>query len=179
METNPRTNIVLTGFMGVGKTTAGRLVAGRLGRAFVDMDRVIEARQGRSIAAIFAESGEPYFRNLERELVRELADGANQVVATGGGVVLNPDNIRDFERTGVVICLTAEPRAILERVAAEQHRPLLEGGAKEQKILELLARRRALYEAVPRRIDTTGLAPEAVADRIMAIVREAGLAPRV
>jgi shikimate kinase len=160
-------NIVLIGFMGTGKSRVGRLLAERLGYAFVDMDAMIEEREGRAISLIFAESGEPFFRALERALVQELAGKGNQVIATGGGIVLNADNIRDFSRTGLVVCLTAAPEVILSRVQHETHRPLLATGDKLSKIKELLVRRQPLYEAIPNRIETGDLTPEAVAARIL------------
>lgn len=163
-------NLVLVGFMGAGKTEAGRRAAVRLRRPFVDMDALIEARAGRSIADLFAREGEAYFRGLERDLVKELSRQSGLVIAAGGGVVLNPDNLRDLERRGIVVCLTASPEAILRRVAKQSHRPLLENGEKEQRIRALLEQRRPLYEGIARRIDTTGLTPDGVADRLVALL---------
>ncbi len=166
-------NIILTGFMGTGKSTVGRLLAARLQRAFVDMDAVIEQREGRKISAIFAEEGEPAFRAMERKLVGELSAQENLIIATGGGVVLNPDNLRDFSATGWVVCLSAPPEVILRRVASETHRPLLEEQDKAARITRLLESRRALYAAIPHQVDTTNLSPEQAATRIMEL---AGLA---
>lgn len=159
-------NIVLVGFMGTGKSAVGRRLAGRLGRRFVDMDGVLETRAGKSITRIFAEEGEPYFRRLERSLVQELAQEQNLVIACGGGVVLNPDNLSDFGRSGLVVCLTAAPDEILRRVGASQHRPLLQDGDKSARIRDLLKTRQPLYAAIPCQIDTTGLAPDDVADKV-------------
>ena len=150
-------NIVLVGFMGTGKTTVGRMLAGRLRREFVDMDVLIEARERRPIPAIFRDSGEPYFRRLERALVRELAARRELVVAPGGGIVLDPGNLADFQRTGFVVCLDASPEAILRRVEHDAHRPLLAAPDKLGRIRELLAKRRPLYEAIPLRVDTSDL----------------------
>lgn len=161
-------NLVLVGFMGTGKTSTGRVLAERLGRAFVDMDQRIEEREGRTIPDIFAQSGEPYFRALERALVQELAAQRNLVIAPGGGIVLNPDNVRDFAATGHVICLRASPEWILQRVGADANRPLLQTEDKLGRIRELLARRQALYDAIPAQVDTDGLTPAQVADRILA-----------
>src|SRR5579863_6561360 len=97
-------NLVLVGFMGSGKTDAGKLAAARLGMKFVDMDVMIERRHNQTISAIFETRGEAHFRKQERALVRELADEEDQVIATGGGIVLDANNLRDFGRTGVVIC---------------------------------------------------------------------------
>ncbi len=163
----PPRNIVLMGFMGTGKTTVGRLLSARLGWLYVDMDEVIEQRAGKSISRIFAENGEPAFRAMERELVKELAAQERQVIATGGGVPLNADNVRDFEATGLVVCLTALPEIIWRRVAAASHRPLLEQEDKRRRIEELLEKRRAVYAAIARQVDTSALTPEQVAERIL------------
>ena len=166
-------NIILVGFMGTGKSATGRVVAKRLDRTFVDMDAVIEERAGRKISEIFKNDGESRFREMERELVKELAAGENQVIAAGGGVVLNPDNIAEFSRTGVVVCLKATPAVVLERVNGHNHRPLLEGGEKAERILRLLDSRRALYDAVPLQLDTSRLTPTAAADQVLELCKDA------
>jgi shikimate kinase len=166
-----RRNIVLVGFMGTGKTSVGKGLAQRLGLRFVDMDSVIEERQGKPIPRIFAEDGEPRFRALERELVRELAAGSGQVIATGGGVVLNPENVSDYARSGLVVCLSAEPDTIFQRVAADSSRPLL-AGDKKQKILEILAARRSRYAAIPCRIDTTALSVSQAIEKVATLYGE-------
>lgn len=160
-------NIVLTGFMGTGKSHVGRLLAARLEREFIDMDAEIEHREGRKIAAIFESEGEACFRAMERELVSELSDRKDLVVATGGGVVLDPDNIRDFERTGLLVCLDAAAERVLERVAHEAHRPLLAVGDRLQRIRDLMQARRDAYATVALHVNTDGLTPEQVADRII------------
>ena len=171
-------NIALLGFMGTGKSTVACILAQRLGRAVLEMDAVIEQRAGKPVSAIFAEEGEPYFRRLERALIQELATRRGLIISCGGGVVLNPDNIRDLGATGLVVCLTARPEVILQRVAAASHRPLLEGGDKERKMLDLLASRRSLYEAVPHRIDTSARTPPEVADLILALFSQPAPATR-
>ena len=163
-------NIALLGFMGTGKSTVAQILAQRLGRSVVEMDATIEQRAGKPISAIFAKEGEPYFRQMERALVQELAAQRGLVISCGGGVVLNPDNVRDLSVTGLVVCLTATPEIILQRVAAAAHRPLLEGGDKARIILDLLAKRQPLYDAVPHRIDTSRRAPAGIADLILALV---------
>lgn len=159
-------NIVLVGFMGTGKTTVGELLAQQTGMPLLDMDSLIVGKAGKSINDIFAQDGEPHFRSLERELVRELASSQGHVISTGGGIVLNPDNVTDFERSGLVVCLLASPETILNRVRHDTARPLL-AGDKEAKIIELLERRKPLYEAVAHRIDTDGLRPEEIAEGII------------
>ena len=166
-------NLVLVGFMGSGKTSAGRLAARQLGLSFLDMDAEIEDSHGRAIAEIFEQNGEPYFRERERELVRELADRDNLVIATGGGVVLNPDNVRDFSHTGIVICCWIEPRIAFERTRHAQHRPLLEAEPDRQaRVEQLLRQREPLYRAIPLCVDVSNLTVEQEADEIVRLYRQ-------
>jgi len=162
-------NVVLMGFMGTGKTAVGRRLAERLGYRLVDMDEIIERREGRSIAEIFADDGEKYFRRVEREVVRELANRDGLVVSTGGGVVLDPRNVDDLAASGVAVCLNASPETILERVEEEGHRPLLEQGRKAERIRSILEARREHYARVPHQIETDHLTVEEVVDAIMQI----------
>ncbi|MGE4488307.1 MAG: shikimate kinase [Kiritimatiellales bacterium] len=159
-------NIILVGFMGTGKTVTGRILAERTGMELVDMDSLIEQRQGRAISEIFATDGEPAFRVMERALVQELAQRDGLIISTGGGIVLNPDNIADFEKNGFVACLTASPETIFQRLESDTSRPLLSGDKKEQ-IGALLAKRLPLYSAVPHQIDGDRLGPEERADEIL------------
>lgn len=159
-------NIVLIGFMGTGKTTVGRLLAERGSMKFVDMDHIIEERAGKAISRIFAEDGEPHFRALERNLVRELSASRGLVIGTGGGVVLNADNVRDLGRSGKVVCLVAGPDVILRRLAGDTSRPLLAGDDKTEKILKLLESRRLLYDAIPLKVDTSSLTPMEVVEAV-------------
>jgi shikimate kinase len=160
-------NIILVGFMGTGKTTLGRALADRLKRDFVDMDVELETRAGKPIPRIFDEDGEPVFRRMERDLAVELSRRSNLVIAAGGGIVLNPDNIRDFGATGQVICLKAAPDEILRRVSGFSHRPLLEQGDKGERIRKLLVVRQPFYDAIPCQVDTTGKTVAEVAAEIL------------
>lgn len=159
-------NIVLVGFMGTGKTVTGRVLADRTGMKLVDMDSMIEERQGRTIPEIFAKEGEPAFRILERELVKELSARSGLIISTGGGIVLNLDNISDFEKTGLVVCLNASPETIFQRLEKDTTRPLLSGDKKSQ-IATLLAKRAPLYAAITRQINGDLLGPEERADAIL------------
>ncbi len=161
-----RRNIVLVGFMGTGKTVTGRILAERTGMELVDMDALIEQRQGKTIPEIFAQEGEPVFRQMERELAQELSKRSGLIISTGGGIVLNPDNITDFEKTGLVVCLKASPEIIFQRLEKDTSRPLLSGDKKGQ-IEALLARRKPLYEAIEHGIDTDGLSDEQTAEPIL------------
>ncbi len=163
-----RRNIVLVGFMGTGKTTIGQLLAEQTGMPLVDMDALIEQRVEKPITDIFAQDGEPYFRTLEREMVQELAAQNGQIISTGGGIVLNPDNIADYEKTGLVVCLLATPTEVLGRVQHDDTRPLL-AGDKQKKIIQLLETRKPLYEAITHKIDTNSTNPEVIATHIITL----------
>ncbi len=154
--------------MGTGKTTVGRLLAEQTGMPLVDMDALIEQRAEKPITDIFAQDGETHFRALERAIVQELASKNGQVISTGGGIVINPDNIFDYEKTGMVVCLLATAEEILDRVRHDDTRPLL-AGDKQDKILHLLKTRRPLYEAITHKIETNGLAPEDIAAQIITL----------
>ncbi|MCS6825536.1 MAG: 3-dehydroquinate synthase [Caldilinea sp.] len=162
-------NIILTGFMGVGKSTVGRLLSERLGRRFVDMDDVLVERFGKPIPAIFAEEGEEAFRAAEAQLCRELAQQRNLVISTGGGALVNPESRRALEASGAVVCLHASEEEILRRLADADDRPLLPGQAQERRrrIHLLLQQRRFAYGAIPYQVDTTSLSAEEVAERVL------------
>ncbi|MCO8126517.1 shikimate kinase [Acidimicrobiia bacterium EGI L10123] len=161
-------NIVLTGFMGTGKSTVGRLVAERLGRRFVDTDALIESRHG-SIPRLFADHGEAHFRQLEREVADELAATSGAVVATGGRTMLDPANQATLGATGIVVCLAASPEALITRLRDEAgQRPLLQGDDPAGRIAALLAEREAGYARFPQ-VSTDGRTPEEVADAVIAL----------
>jgi len=159
-------NIVLIGFMGTGKTVTGRVIAERTGMELVDMDSIIEERAGKPISDIFATDGEPAFRRMERELARELSQREGLIISTGGGIILNPDNTADLEKTGLTVCLTASPETIFQRLENDTTRPLLSGDKKEQ-ISDLLETRKPLYDAIAHQIDGDRLDPEGRADAIL------------
>ncbi len=173
MNNGPRShhsaNLILCGFMGTGKSEIGRRVAERLGSRFVDMDAIIESRAGKPISRIFAEDGEARFRAMERDLVRELAREQGLVIATGGGIVLNPDNLRDFAGSGLVVCLSAAPEEILRRVAGTAHRPLLNQPDPAAAVRNLLAKRQALYDAIPAQVDTSGKTVDEVVAAVLTL----------
>ena len=167
-----RKNVILVGFMGTGKSATGRALARRLRMRFVDLDRIVERRAGKKIARIFAEDGEPAFRALEHQVVGELATRRGMVVAAGGGVVLDPQNLEALHRAGFVVCLPASVDAIMARVSGDTTRPLLAGERPRERVEELLAARKSLYESFARRIDTSTIAPREVAERIAGMLDE-------
>jgi shikimate kinase/3-dehydroquinate synthase len=160
-------NIVLTGFMGTGKTTAGRLLAERLGRPFVDTDQLIEQRTGRSIPTIFAEQGEPYFRALERVVAQALAGQTGLVIATGGRLLLDSENAAVLGRNSLIFCLTAEPEEILARLESElDRRPLLASADPAGRVRSLLQERADRYGRFTQ-VNTSGQTPGEVAGEIL------------
>ncbi len=165
----PASNIILTGFMGTGKTAVGREVAVRTGRPFVDLDDLIVQRAGKSIPEIFAQDGEPAFRALEAAICGEMAAPAGLVIATGGGAVVNPANREALAAGGTVICLEADLATILQRVGHGDDRPMLSSPDRVERIRELLATRAGSYAALPHHLDRTHLTIPATAERVMGI----------
>ena len=165
-------NIILTGFMGTGKTTAGKALAARLNRVFQDMDDLIEEGAGLTVPEIFTIFGETRFRDIETQVCRDVAAGSGLVVATGGGALVNPENHRVLAASGTVICLSATPEQILERIRNETHRPLLDLAPDNRlaRIRALLSEREERYSAIPLQIDTTDLTVDQIVDRILTLV---------
>ncbi len=147
-------NLTLVGFMGAGKSSVGRFAADALHFTFLDTDHVIESRAGKSITEIFAELGEPAFRALEHKLVLELERRSRTVIATGGGLPVNPENMASLKSHSLVICLWASPEALYERVRAHDHRPLLKEGEPLERIRSLLAARAPFYKEADVLINT-------------------------
>jgi shikimate kinase len=148
-------NIILTGFMGVGKTSVGKQLAEDLGYVFVDIDTLIEADQNLSITSLFSKFGEPYFRDVEAAIIQQVMTGEGQVVSAGGGAVIRDANRDAFKKGGFVVCLTASPDVIYERIKHETHRPLLQTADPKSKIKELLASRETFYAQADACIDTS------------------------
>ena len=139
-------NLYLVGFMGTGKTTVGRAIAHKTGFTVLDSDQEIERAQGRSIAEIFAQSGEPAFRALEREFIVHGHPAERTIVACGGGLVVQPGMLELLRQRGVVICLHASLETILARTARHRNRPLLEVENPEERIRTLYAAREPIYK---------------------------------
>ena len=156
-----KSNLILTGFMGTGKTSLGKLLATKLGRGFVDLDQKIEKDFGMTIAEIFDKHGEKFFRELEKKSVAEVCTRQNLVIATGGGTVKDQENIDMLKKSGVIICLTTEPEEIFNRTERRGERPVLDGGGEERlaTIKKLLAERKKFYDQADYTIDTTDWSP--------------------
>ena len=159
-------NIILIGFMGTGKTTIGKILHKKLQIPFIDMDSKIIEYTGKPINKIFEDEGELYFRKLERQLTKQLIQQNNQIISTGGGIVLNQDNINDLMETGLVICLCASIETIVKRLKNDESRPLLLGN-KIKKIEELLNDREHLYGQIPIQIETDSKSTQEIASIII------------
>ena len=159
---------MLTGFMGTGKTTVGRILANRLGWGFVDTDEVIESRAG-PIPAIFEREGEPGFREMERSVARELAGRAGLVIATGGRMMLDPECAACLEPEADVVCLTAGAGTIIERIGDTAPRPLLAGPDASERVRELLEERAEGYGRFAS-VDTDGRSAEEVAGAVVSLL---------
>jgi shikimate kinase len=160
-------NIYLVGFMGTGKTSVARVVARKRKCRFLDLDELIELKEKRIISDIFAKYGEPYFRKAEKKILREVCREDDFVVACGGGIVLDKDNIAIMKRTGVIICLRASPKAILERTSAAGNRPLLNVADPKKQIELLLKLREPYYALADKKIETSKLSVKEVAGKVL------------
>jgi len=164
---SPESNLILTGFMGTGKTTVGRLVAQKLGREFIDTDLVIEERHG-PIHEIFEHQGEPAFRDIERALARELGRRSGLVIATGGRMLLDPENVEELSKNGRIFCLVATPEEIYDRFTRDPcrvSRPLLDVEDPKQRIVELLDERAADYARFSQ-LATDHIEPDVIAQEL-------------
>src|SRR3989475_4363223 len=163
-------NVVLIGFMGTGKSEVGQLLARRLGWTFIDTDRRIEARQRATVAQIFARHGEEYFRTVEASVVAEAAARRDAVIATGGGVVLRPENMMDLRRHGWIVSLTAPVDVLVKRLGEAKSRPLLRGDVRES-VVRLLDQRRPLYRDADLLVDVSDATADRVVEAIVALLR--------
>jgi len=164
-------NVILVGFMGTGKSTVGRLLARRLALCFVETDDMITAQEGKPIPAIFAESGEPRFRELEGETLELLEGKQGDVIATGGGFPCRPEVMERLRALGTVVWLSSDFAASYERASRTEGRPMLTGRTLEQTAA-LFDARRAYYSQAHLAIDTTHLGVDQVVSRIARHLRE-------
>lgn len=166
-------NVVLIGFMGTGKSAIGRSVAKILNYQFVDTDQMVEEVTGLTINKIFRKFGEIRFRSEEALVINKLVGKENLVIATGGGMVLNEQNVEKLKKLGVLVLLTAKPEVILERVSRKNTRPLLAKGKTLDSIKSLIAEREESYHrSADITIDTSGRDIEESAQLIVKLVKE-------
>ncbi|MCK4323756.1 MAG: 3-dehydroquinate synthase [Armatimonadetes bacterium] len=177
----PADAIILTGFMGTGKSVVAKLLSRRWGLRSIDTDAMLEKQVGASIAEIFATRGEQHFRDLETQVLTQLAGQHGLIVSTGGGILLREDNVELLRQMGPVICLHASAETIMQRTAASSERPLLNRPDPQTDIQQLLAERDAAYQQADYHVATDELsveqAAEAVAEAMRADPRGCLLAP--
>lgn len=165
-------NIVIIGFMATGKSTVGRRLAQRLGRAFIDTDKEIEAVTGKTVAQIFARDGAVRFRSEEALLVKKLSAREDLVIATGGGIVLDPENVRLLKESGILIALSASPDVIYQRARGKKTRPLLAKGDLREKINALLKEREDIYKVAELTVNTGVCTVNETVEQIMTYLME-------
>jgi len=163
-------NIYLVGFMGTGKTSVGCELAREKGWNFVDLDELIELKEHRRIVDIFAKDGEAYFRKVEKKILNQVSTQKKFVVACGGGVVLDKDNVSLMKKTGIMICLSATPEEILKRVSSSSTRPLLNVDKPKKRIELLLKMRAPYYMQANKIVDTSGLSVKQVVKKISKVL---------
>jgi shikimate kinase len=159
--------------MGTGKSSVGRIIARQLNFAFVDTDQLIEARTHKSISSIFAEQGEPAFRESEGKVVTELASQRHLVIAAGGGLVVDAMNLASLRHHALVVCLWASPETIWQRVCNQPHRPLLQGPDPLGTIRKLLAERKPAYLKADILVNTEQRSAREVAQQVIHEFRQA------
>ena len=156
--------------MAVGKSAIGRALAKKLRRRFVDLDRVIERAEGSKVREIFEHKGEAYFRQLEKQALADVLEENNQVIATGGGVILEDQNLQILREKALLIGLSAEMDVLLARAGDATKRPLLQGSNRREKIEDLLRQRAARYAQAHVTIDTSNLTVDQVVKKIMGML---------
>lgn len=166
-----RLPIVLVGLPGAGKSTVGSLLAERLGTNFVDFDRIIEARAGKSVARIFVDDGEEAFRRLEASVGAEQLTGPPAVLAPGGGYVLDASARRMALDKALVIYLETSPGVAARRLAGNNDRPLLRGFEPALRLRQLLEQREPAYLEAQERVTTDDRSPEAVVTKVEELAR--------
>lgn len=166
--------IILTGFMGTGKTAVGQILAKRLGFDFLDTDLMVEEETKKTITEIFEGEGEVLFRNYEKKMVKKALDRDKVVIATGGGAVTDPESLKLMKERGVVVGLTASPDSILQRVSSMQTRPLLKTKDQLQKIKNLLSQRSPYYREADKIIDTTSKPVAETVEEILQAIQAEG-----
>lgn len=159
--------VILTGFMGTGKTIVGKLLAAKLKWLHFDTDALIENSEGLSVSDIFEKKGEPHFRKLEKRCFEGLISLSEVVITTGGGTLLDEECFKMANNEGIILCLWASEEELRKRISKDKTRPLLKSGFED--LLKLLKEREPQYKKMGIQIDTTDLTPEQVCQKIIVI----------
>ena len=170
-------NIVLIGYRGSGKSTVGRRLAARLKLKFVDIDDLIEERQGVSISDIVKSHGWGHFRKLERNTIEEISKEDHLIIAPGGGAVLDTDNVKALGKNGLVIWLKAEKQTLLKRMDQDPgtgtRRPALTGKGASEELKEVMSLREPIYDMVSEiQIDTSRIDVETVVENVLTVLKD-------
>jgi len=160
-------NIIITGFMGTGKSSIGLHVAKLLNRKHYDSDDIIQKQTGMSISEIFNQLGESHFRKLENDLADRLHSKRNLVISTGGGMLVSNDNHKLFQQSSIIYCLSARPEILLKRLSDSKDRPLLGASPSCEQIEKLLKKRNDAYRKLPNQIDTSDISIKEAAEIIV------------
>lgn len=163
-------NVALIGFMAVGKSAVGRNLARKLRFRFVDLDRLIEKNEGLKVREIFAQKGEPYFRQLEKQMLADTLERGGQVIATGGGAIMDEENLTLLRERALIVGLTASVDVLLARAGIGSKRPLLGGADRKERIEELLKQRESRYAQASVMIDTSDLTINQVVEKVIQIL---------
>ncbi len=161
-------NIFMIGFMGSGKTSVSLQIADMTNSPKAEMDQILVEREGMSIAEIFEKKGEPYFREQETALLKEFNSADPKIISCGGGVAMKKENVEEMRKSGIIVCLTATPEVIYERVKDSRERPVLNGNMNVEYIADLMEARRPFYEsAADLIIDTSHIRIDKVAEAVL------------
>jgi len=167
-------NVILIGFMGVGKTEVGKLLAKKLKMTYVDTDEIIEKEQGRTINDIFERDGEEAFRDMESDLLDRRSGIKGHVIATGGGMILRPDNVKKLKNLGPLVLLWSDAETVYKRVRDSRARPLLNVADPKKRMKEILEFRAPIYRGIADlEVDTSRLSPKASCNKIGAFLKKA------
>ncbi|NPA54111.1 MAG: shikimate kinase [Aquificae bacterium] len=158
-------NIFLVGFMGSGKSTVGKILSEKTGLKFIDIDEEIEKKQGKKIKDIFKEKGEKFFRNLEKEEIKNLAQKEGFIVSTGGGLGANPENMKIMKKNGIVVWIDVSLDEILRRCGNDMERPLL--NQPYESLKNLYEERKKVYSQAHIHIQGENKVPEKIAEEIL------------
>jgi shikimate kinase len=157
--------------MAVGKSAVGRTLARKLKRRFVDLDKVIEKAEGMKVRDIFEQKGEAYFRQREKEALTQVLERHGQIIATGGGIVLDRENVKLLRDKALLICLAASTDVLLKRAGHGGKRPLLKGSNRKERIEEILQQRANHYAEAHACVETSDLSVDQVAEQIMTFLK--------
>lgn len=165
-------NIVLVGLSGSGKTTIGNILSDLSGYDFIDTDAIIVKLQNRSINNIFSTNGEDFFRNLETLVTKEVSKFGNQIISTGGGIVLRDENLKNLDKNGVIFYLKTSVNTLIKRLDGDTTRPLLKTDDLKKKLEKMLNDREKFYEKADVTVETDNLSPIETANEILRIYNE-------